>query len=192
MEEPQSSFSNDGTPWIHRRMCAVCHRRLNRRVSGDGKTTIYQHGWGGSDHEPVPVMEPEEQDVILVCDFCLDPHPTWDFGCENFVDSGTVTPNPENDIGVALGDWAACDKCKDLIVADQYERLADRSIQGQITHNPDAAAAYAASPAIMFVNRMGMMNLHQQFRKARTGPPTPITQATWVASRLREVIGEQE
>lgn len=189
MDEPQSSLSNDGTPWIHRRMCAVCHKRLNRKVSPEG-VTIYQHGYAGHDHEPVPVMEPEEQDVILVCDFCLDPHPTWDFGCENFLDE--AGPNDENTVGVALGDWAACDACKRLIVADEWDRLADRSIQGQIAHNQEAAAAYAASPAIMLVNRMGMYNLHQQFRKARTGPPTPITQATWVASRLREVIGEQE
>lgn len=186
------SESNDGTPWIHRRMCSVCHKRLNRKVSPDGKTTIYMHGYGGHDHDPIPVMEPEEQDVILVCDFCLEPHPTWDFGCANFVDEASVTPDPTLDIGVALGDWAACDKCKTLIVAKNWDGLADRSIRGQIDHNPDAAAAYAASPAIMFVNRMGMMNLHQQFDKARTGPPTPIIQATWVASKLREYIGEQE
>lgn len=187
-----SDDSNDGTPWIHRRMCSVCHKRLNRRVSPDGKVTIYQHGWGGHDHEPVPVMEPEEQDVILVCDFCLDPHPTWDFGCNNFVDVNSVTPDPANDVGVALGDWASCTKCKDLIVADEWDRLADRSIQGQINYNPEAAAMYAASPAMMFMNRMGMMELHQQFKKARTGPPTIIPKATWVAEKLRHMLGEQE
>lgn len=182
---------NDGTPWINRRMCAVCHKRLNRRMAPDG-TTVYQHGYGVQDHDPAPVMEPEEQDVILVCDFCLDPHPTWDFGCSNFVDEGSLTGNIEVDIGVALGDWAACDKCKDLIVTNNWERLADRSVQGQINHNPEAAVAYAASPAIMYVNRLGMMDLHQQFNKARTGPPTPISQATWIASKLREVIGEEQ
>ena len=185
---------NEGTPYIHRRMCGVCHKRLNRRVSADGKTTIYQHGYGALDkeHDPVPVMEPAEEDVILVCDFCLDPHPIWNFGCRDFVDHQSVTPDPAQDIGVALGDWAACTKCKELIVADRWDALADRSIQGQINHNPDAAAAYAASPAIMFMNRMGMMELHQQFKQARLGPPAPIPKATWVAEKLRAVLGEQE
>jgi hypothetical protein len=145
------------------------------------------------DHEPIPVMEPEEQDVILVCDFCLDPHPTWDFGCNDFVDTGgIVTPDNEVDIGVAMGDWAACTPCKELVVANEWDRLVDRSMQGQIKHNPEAAEIYAKSPAIMLMNRMGMLDLHQQFNKARTGPPTPITQATWIASKLRDVIGESQ
>lgn len=183
-------MSNDGSPYAYRRMCDRCHLRLNRKVAPDGSTT-YHHGFT-ADHDPVPVMEPPEQDVILVCDFCLTPHPTWDFSCEDFTDQQSVTSDTRIDIGTSLGDWASCNPCKELIVAGRWDDLADRSIQGQITHNPDAAAAYAASPAIMFVNRMGMMNLHRQFDKARKGPPTPIIQATWIASKLREIVGEQE
>ena len=173
-------------------MCEVCHLRLNRRVSADGKTTIYMHGHGGFDHEPVPIMEPPEEDVILVCDFCLERHPVWNFGCRNFVDENSVTLDPTLDIGVALGDWASCTRCKELIVAEEWGKLADRSVQGQIAHNPEAAAAYAASPAIMFMNRIGMMELHQQFKQARTGPPQPIPQATWIASRLTNMFGEDD
>ena len=188
--EPEDQDFNEGSPYAFRRMCEVCHLRLNRRVSPEG-VTVYHHGFH-ADHEPVPVMEPAQDDVILVCDFCLDRHPTWNFGCENFMDAQSITPDPSQDLAASMGDWAACDACKQLVVAGNWNGLADRSIQGHIRNNPEAAAVYAAAPSVMMMNRMGMMNLHQQFNEARTGPPQPIHRATWIASKLREVVGEQE
>ena len=185
---PPLQETNDGAPWEYRRMCNVCHARLNRHVSPEGITT-WHHGHGGYDHEPAPVMEPDEQDVILVCDFCLEPHPTWDFNCENFVDrNGPV----KDDLAASLGAWTACNTCKDLVMAGQWDELADRSLDGQKKYNEAARKAYEASPAVYLMARLGILDLHQQFNAARTGPPVPIETATWLSSQLATTLWDEE
>jgi len=59
----------------------------------------------------------------MFCDFCNAPNPLWRFRAEPFVvDYGPMA-------GVSDADWAACDACRDLILADDYNGLVDRAMQ---------------------------------------------------------------
>lgn len=173
-----------------RQMCAVCRQRLNvQRHAVTGEFTRWAHGTGTHDHEPRPVNEVPD-DVILVCDFCLTPHPVWDMPAKN-MEQDMVKMDSDTFL-MSVSDWAACNTCKELVVADDYERLTDRAIAGHIKKDPAQAEVLKASPALFMVAKIQMRQQMEAFREARDGDPIPITQATWLASRLREVIGDQE
>jgi len=58
----------------------------------------------------------------MYCDFCNAPNPAWRFRARAFVvDYGPMTG--ANDAG-----WAACDACRDLILADDLYGLVDRAM----------------------------------------------------------------
>lgn len=95
------------------------------------------------------------------CDFCLDPDPVWHFPAIPLTDPVTCTQTADG--------WAACDKCRDLIVTNQYTALARRGLQ-----NPSAAVLTQISgedAALAELNRICKL-----FRKARSGPPTRMRQ----------------
>ena len=58
----------------------------------------------------------------MICDFCNAPNPVWRFRAEPFVvDYGPMA-------GASDADWAACDACRDLILADDRSGLVDRAM----------------------------------------------------------------
>lgn len=170
-----------------RHMCAVCHARLNAKEDENGNFVKWMHGVI-ADHDPRPVPEVTE-DTILVCDFCLAEHPTWDMPC------GPMTPvqSAEADtLMISVSDWAACTACKDCVVEERYQDLVERIFQGQKRRDPEMGDIEKASPAMAMMMRLGISRQMADFRAARTGPPVPIIQAIWIASKLREITGEQE
>ncbi len=64
-----------------------------------------------------------------VCDFCsIDTNPvdaSWRFSCRMFRAQASV---PELVIEYR-GDWAACDDCRPLVEAEQWDALADRCFE---------------------------------------------------------------
>jgi hypothetical protein len=85
------------------------------------------------------------------CDFCSSPDATWVYPSKDF------TLIPEYRWG-STGGWAACQPCSDLIEADDYAGLTERSLSYLkiSTEVPGFGQALA--------------NLHLEFREARTGP----------------------
>ena len=58
----------------------------------------------------------------MICDFCNAPNPVWRFRAEPFVvDYGPM-------VGASDADWAACDACRNLILADDRNGLVDRAM----------------------------------------------------------------
>lgn len=169
-----------------RMMCAVCRHRLSDQVDADGNFVKWAHGTGSTDHEPRPVPEVEDS-VILCCDFCLREHPTWDMPARP-TDHGT--PISLDTMMMSVSDWAACTECKDLIVADDYNGLADRAVAGHILKQPELAEVAEKAPSMMVMARIHMREQMEEFRRCRDGDPIPIEHAIWLASRLREVTGE--
>ena len=59
----------------------------------------------------------------MLCDFCHGPNPNWRFGAQPFVlDYGEVR-------SLSDADWAACDACRDLILAGDRDGLVERAMQ---------------------------------------------------------------
>ena len=58
----------------------------------------------------------------MVCDFCNAPNPVWRFQARPFVvDYGAMA-------GASDTGWAACDTCRDLILANDRNGLVDRAM----------------------------------------------------------------
>ena len=58
----------------------------------------------------------------MICDFCNAPNPVWRFRARPFVvDYGPM-------VGASDADWAACDACRGLILADNRTGLVDRAM----------------------------------------------------------------
>lgn len=177
---PDEEICPTGFP---RQMCAVCRARLSPKEAPDG-SVVYIHGtW--ADHEARPVNEVAE-DRILICDFCLEPHPTWDFPCGPMRRAyGTV----ETAV-MSVGDWAACDTCKELVVSDNYEELVERIANGRTGLDPETSEMLEKSPALAVVVRITLMEQMMDFKKSRKGPPIPVAEAQWVAAKLATMFGE--
>jgi len=58
----------------------------------------------------------------MVCDFCNAPNPVWRFQARPFlVDYGAMA-------GASDAGWAACDACRDMILANDRNGLVDRAM----------------------------------------------------------------
>ena len=58
----------------------------------------------------------------MICDFCNAPNPVWRFRARPFlIDYGPIT-------GESDADWAACNACREMIVADDRNGLVDRAM----------------------------------------------------------------
>jgi hypothetical protein len=58
----------------------------------------------------------------MICDFCNAPNPVWRFSARPFVvDYGTMSSASD-------ADWAACDACRNMILADDRNGLVDRAM----------------------------------------------------------------
>lgn len=54
------------------------------------------------------------------CDFCMSPHPVWDYPCESFALLNAVTGQEE---WVSEDGWLACEECHQLIATNHREGL---------------------------------------------------------------------
>jgi hypothetical protein len=58
----------------------------------------------------------------MICDFCNAPNPVWRFRARPFlIDYGPIT-------GESDADWAACNACREMILADDRNGLVDRAM----------------------------------------------------------------
>lgn len=166
-------------------MCATCRARLNPKEAPDGSVTYIHGTW--ADHPARPVDEVAE-DRILICDFCLEPHPMWDFPCAPMQ---PVIASSDTAI-VSVGDWAACNTCKELVVSDDYVDLVERILHGRVGVDPKTTEMMEKSPALTMVVRLQLMEQMMDFKASRKGPPIAIGEAQWVASKLATMFGEEK
>jgi hypothetical protein len=98
----------------------------------------------------------------LVCDFCSTPSPAWRYPALSFIVAEYKTP-----VQQAVGDWAACEECHQLIEAGNAAALALRSADLLILAHPEML------PSFDWVLDQ-MTELHAQFFANQTGSPKPI------------------
>lgn len=149
-------------------LCRTCRRPLDSVEKYSGETLV---GWeyvhtlldvqrGQADHAPDPILRDDAAgSAVTVCDFCSAPGPRWTYGCLPFNYNGIPAGSD--------GDWGACDSCRELIDADRWGDLADRSIESMLFHSKGAANRQQKE----FMRRQ-VLAMHQQFATHRTGPAT--------------------
>ena len=87
---------------------------------------------------------------MSICDFCSAPKPARRYSCRPFKMTGPKLRS--------VGGWAACNACAELIDADRWEDLADRSVDSFLKKYPVIARERALRE---------IQELHQQFRDNR-------------------------
>jgi hypothetical protein len=70
---------------------------------------------------PVPCVVPRGGDH---CDFCCTSPIFKVYACTNFASHGS----PVFPVGVAVGSWAACRKCAELVNAGRWDDLTERAL----------------------------------------------------------------
>jgi hypothetical protein len=60
----------------------------------------------------------------MICDFCHGPDPVWRFRAQPFVVDYGIGLQSASD-----ADWAACDACREFIVAGDRAALLERAMQ---------------------------------------------------------------
>jgi hypothetical protein len=91
----------------------------------------------------------------LVCDFCATPKPTRKYLCAPFVMMTLLGVEHFSDNA-----WAACETCGEMVDADQWEDLAQRSVDTM----PDL-------PRLLLSEKQEYLEMlrvvHQKFREAK-------------------------
>lgn len=168
------------------RMCGLCNEKLT--PLGPTKPNLDPHEASSyrwlharrdtdESHQPypVPIMD-EANGPVLVCDFCGDYGPIWNYPAENFQLVGDVN-------GFDSGrDWTACDACAQLINADKYDALAHRALKQHKVRGQLPPQQHRDE----LLTRMRIMHMH--FKKHRTGPPEPMQNTYWLATGLATIF----
>lgn len=89
----------------------------------------------------------------MLCDFCSLPVPAWRYPAESFHDAFG---------GRSVEDWLACEDCHKLIVADDRDGLARRSLCAPGVQM--AVGVLGRAEALRYCR-----DLHERFWKARRG-----------------------
>lgn len=100
----------------------------------------------------------EQMRIVTVCDFCGWQGVQWTFPARSFE---IPTPGPTQG---SEGDWAACEKCKELVENHDRIGLARRATEASIERQPELRGLTAQVYA-------SVADLHRQFFAHRTGPP---------------------
>mgnify|MGYP001560409610 CR=1 FL=1 len=144
-------------------MCAVCLRGLVVRQNRGDMIPFWDHGPKPTDqHEPVPVPENSEL-MVLLCDFCLvevTKKDGWVYisrpiALRYDVPGGATLDTHSDEF------WAACEQCHTLIEANEWSKLAMRSVRSQ-TKKSDSFEMRA-----MLFDMAA--ELHDKFRSGRVG-----------------------
>ena len=137
-----------------RRMCGTCRHMLSRQVV-DGVVVGYLHSRAADDeHDVVPVKPSVDVPPEYVCDFCGEADPGWAFRARPFMVRGMQS----------MGDWLACEACRDLIVFRQRGELLDRTV----------AILGRSSRMPRRILRRGLAELQSGFYTHREGHPVPV------------------
>lgn len=147
-------------------LCRQCRRPLDSvELYLDDKLVGYDYvhtalDVRGDGHEPDPILRADAAgSAVTVCDFCAAPGPRWTYGCLPF--------NYEGINAGSADDWAACDRCHDLVEAGEWDELAERGQAGMTFHT----GITISSRQLSFM-RDKVRAMHQQFVAHRTGPAT--------------------
>lgn len=105
-----------------------------------------------------------------ICDFCLGRPVRWRFPVDRAVKI-EIGPNRVTD-----DDWAACESCRGLIEAADADALVRRSLEKQIERYFPAPDEIPSS--VLRIVEGELRQVHQQFMKARTGPPVRVIYPT--------------
>jgi hypothetical protein len=73
------------------------------------------------------MAETDDVDVEPQCDFCTTTYPTWSYPAKDFSLGGEHNTGEVEELAISIGGWAACDGCHELIEANDYDGLAQRS-----------------------------------------------------------------
>lgn len=101
--------------------------------------------------------------LVLICDFCCSRQDMvrWAYPCSNFDIKVSDMLG-----GTSHGEWAACDKCHELIKANKREELLQRSFEKMIENNGETFAN--------LLYRRSINELHKTFFANRKGDPRPV------------------
>jgi len=94
-----------------------------------------------------------------ICDFCSDPRIFASYPAKDFTAGQFTNPQGKKLAANSRGDWAACQRCTELIEAGRWTDLLERSI---ITFK----AKYGERIPAQFL-RQFIADLHRQFRENR-------------------------
>jgi hypothetical protein len=101
----------------------------------------------------------------MKCDFCSDPNPTWSYPCKTFDTMLGGLP-----IFKSLGAFEVCDRCHDLIEANDWRAMEERAIHGAVPPEEWKAASLIDQAAYRILLRQWFLIMGEN----RTGPATRI------------------
>lgn len=92
----------------------------------------------------------------IVCDFCSSDKPMTAFHAKDFkMLEGVLN---------STGEWAACLECRDLVLAEKWDELENRSVE----------TFQSSTPIPKEMVRVFIKGLHKKFREAMSGERTEI------------------
>ena len=143
-----------------RRVCAVCGRILNVYVSPEGRRAwLHTYADLPEDHPAVPVDLGDGIHPRPRCDFCDSEQPTWELPARSFILPG-LSSGPVED--ASHGNWAACDRCAQMIDRNQWNALRRRALAAWSDRADDPTQQTAVE------RQLGQ--LYRQLRRNITGP----------------------
>lgn len=98
-----------------------------------------------------------------VCDFCTHPEPKWEYPCGPVAIVGNDLMDASDD------EWAACDRCHELIEAGDPMALVQHAVKAQ--RDQPLAPGWIQPPVKLQIE--GMIHNVMAFMKARKGPARP-------------------
>lgn len=101
----------------------------------------------------------------VICDFCSSPNVKWSFPCDSYVAPLMGIPN-----FYQTEDWAACDKCKELIDAEKWDELSKWSLESPDMEWPPI------TPLTKEELLRGIVDMQNGFRANRKGPAVPSSE----------------
>ena len=84
----------------------------------------------------------------LLCDFCGDKDPKWEWECENI--NFKLKADEKTYLAVSEKNWLACDFCHALILERNQSLLAVKSAKSYLVKNPQAEIDYFELVPLMF------------------------------------------
>lgn len=149
-----------------RHVCKRCCRVIGR-VSKDGEHAGWFH-FVKTDpaHDPEPIHITEADVVFEVCDFCSEPDVTY---VMHIRDTTIETSMFLIDDSLA---WAACPICRDHIMDEEWEKLAERATK----LHAERMSLEVGLPASILQEQIlpTLRNIHQIFAKSFTGEETKL------------------
>lgn len=107
-------------------------------------------------HEPQPVTADQAPvKPKYRCDFCFAQDPAWRYPCRSF-----DLPNTPG--YASYEDWAACDKCHDVIEKQDIDMLVRRAMK----HSPSIKNRESAASRVL---RRALKELYLNFFRSRNG-----------------------